>query len=141
MKASIDQRMYGYLIDLVPMAGISVGVYFMLPTARHALQMSWPYVVGVYFLMRDITGASVGKRLLGLRVVDLKGGDAGYEGRMLRNAPIAVGPILQPFLGQLSAIVLLADIGFLLFRGERLGDRLARTAVITGRTKPSRTAV
>jgi uncharacterized RDD family membrane protein YckC len=125
-------RTAGYLIDILP-------TLLTIPFA-------WLPFIGIvlagvfltpYWLLRDITGASLGKLLLGLRVVGRDGRPATVGGRIIRNLPLALGPscMLVPFLGYIFAgpvagVVVLVEGVMLLSQGERLGDRLARTRVV-----------
>lgn len=88
----------------------------------------------VYSLMRDaLGGASLGKRLCGLRVVSIEtGAVSDLKAAVMRNVPGA-GAILAfffvPLLGQLAPLVepvaLLANS-----QRQRLGDRWAGTLVV-----------
>jgi uncharacterized RDD family membrane protein YckC len=125
-------RVAGYLIDVVP--AIVLGLFVMFPVLG-------PIIAGLllspYWLLRDISGASIGKLILGYKVV-LKGGQPASVGaRILRNLPLAVGPafLIIPFLGYLlgpavSCIAVLVEGILVLTGGERLGDKIAGTTVI-----------
>lgn len=125
-------RVASYVIDVlptflvlfvawIPVAGLMLAGLFLVP----------------YWLLRDVTGASLGKLLLGLKVVARNGHPATIGARVLRNLPIAVGPVfaLIPVLGYalvgpVSFIIILIEAIMLLSQGERLGDRLANTTVL-----------
>jgi uncharacterized RDD family membrane protein YckC len=84
-----------------------------------------------------IQGSSLGKRLLGLKVVRQDASSADTQQRILRNITLVPGPLLALIpLGGLFTVpaiaicLLLVEIGFLLVRHERLGDRIAGTMVI-----------
>ena len=127
--------------------GIRVAGYFIdvLPTLL-VIFVAWIPIMGLifaglilvpYWLLRDITGASLGKLLLGLKVVGRDGRPASTGARILRNLPIAVGPMcmLIPVLGYIltgpvAGIMVLTEAVMLLTQGERLGDRLAGTTVV-----------
>jgi uncharacterized RDD family membrane protein YckC len=125
-------RVAGYLIDV-------------LPTLLLAL-VAWIPIVGIifmglvlvpYWLLRDVTGGSLGKLLLGLKVVARDGSPATVGARILRNVPLILGPAcaIVPFLGYIftipvSGTVILIEGIMLLSQGERLGDRLAKTIVV-----------
>lgn len=131
---------------------IRVAAYFIdgLPTLL-LLLFAWIPVFGLilaglvsvpYWLLRDITGASLGKRLLGLRVVRPDRQPASTGSRILRNLPLALPgvcmliPVLGYFLfGPATFVVILVE-GIMLFsQGERAGDRMAGTVVL--RVAPS----
>src|SRR6266849_5487997 len=86
IAASKGQRAGAYIIDVIP-----------------------PLIVGFslapYWLLRDITGASIGKLLLSLRVVAKDGQEASVGKRILRNLPLAIGPslLIIPLLGYIIA--------------------------------------
>ena len=127
--------------------GIRVAGYFIdvLPTLL-VIFVAWIPIMGLifaglilvpYWLLRDITGASLGKLLLGLKVVARDGQPATVGARVLRNLPIAIGPMcmLIPVLGYIltgpvAGIMVLTEAVMLLTQGERLGDRLAGTTVV-----------
>jgi len=95
------------------------------------------FVLLAYWLLRDITGASLGKLVLGLVVVKKDGTPSGTKERILRNLPLAIGPamLIIPLAGYVIApsvagIIVLTEIVLLLAKQERLGDMLAGTTVI-----------
>ena len=130
--ASRGIRAAGYLIDVIP--ACILGLFGMIP------------IIGViiagllllpYWLLRDITGRSLAKMLLGLEVVKKDGSPASMGARILRNLPIAIGPafLIIPLLGYFIAPIvavplMLTEMIMLLTQGYRLGDRLAGTTVV-----------
>jgi uncharacterized RDD family membrane protein YckC len=122
----------GYFLDLLPtLLVLLVGwipiIGFMLAGA---------FLVP-YWLLRDITGGSLGKLVLGLRVVRKDGLPASAGARAIRNVPLIFGPLcmLVPILGYIFAIpiamiVVFVEAIMLLSQGDRLGDRLAGTTVV-----------
>lgn len=131
--ASKGERAGTYLIDLIP--AVIVGFIFgWIPIVG---PMIAGFILACYWLLRDITGGSIGKLLLGLRVVGKNGEEAKFSQRILRNVTIAAGPALLiiPLVGPfvalpITAILILVEIVLVLSQGERLGDRIAGTAVI-----------
>jgi uncharacterized RDD family membrane protein YckC len=94
-------------------------------------------LLGPYWLLRDIGGASLGKLALGMRVVSQNGQPASKGARVLRNLPLIAAPLcmLIPILGYVlvlpvGAIVLLVEGIMLLSQGSRLGDKMAGTVVV-----------
>ena len=65
-------RFLGYLIDLVPTVSVSVPLFWLPIWCGRIVGVA---VLG-WWLLRDVGGASLGKRLLHLRVVDAGGGPA-----------------------------------------------------------------
>ncbi len=98
----------------------------------------------LYILISDglFDGRSIGKRLMGLRVVSsMHGGSCTIKESIMRNAPFGAGLLLYklPLIGW-GFIVGIFAVEFLILLGSkdqmRLGDELARTLVIEG-TQPS----
>jgi uncharacterized RDD family membrane protein YckC len=129
--ASPGIRAAGYLIDLIP--ACILALFGMIP-------LLGPIIAGLlllpYWLMRDITGRSLAKMLLGLVVVNKDGSPAPIGARILRNLPLAIGPglLIIPLLGYVLApvvafLLVCTEIVMLLTQGNRLGDRLAGTTV------------
>ncbi len=125
-------RVAAYLIDVLPT--LLVGLFGLIPLIG---LMIVGFFLLPYWLLRDITGGSLGKLLLGLRVVAATGGPSSAGQRIVRNLPLVVAPGLMmiPLLGYLLAIpagliVVVAEAIVLLTQGNHLGDRLAGTTVI-----------
>lgn len=140
MKAEPVMRLGSWIIDVVGLIVclIPVIVVGLIPFVGWLIALlGIPAVAVAYHLLRDIQGASLGKHLLGMRVVSKTGGEATNGQRVLRNilfaVPVAcmilpiIGHIIGAFLG--FAITVTEAI-MLLSTGERLGDKLANTVVI-----------
>jgi uncharacterized RDD family membrane protein YckC len=132
-RASVGERAGSYLIDLIPafLMGAALG---WIPIIGAILL---GFVLGAYWLFRDVLGASLGKLLLGLRIDGPGGDSAGIGRRVLRNLPIAFGPALLviPVFGYVIAptvafLIILTEVIMLATQKERLGDRLAGTTVV-----------
>ncbi len=129
LAASQGSRVLAWIIDVIPalVLGIVVG---------------WVPILGgivlvAYWLLRDITSASLGKLALGLRVVAKNGTPAEQGARVLRNLPLAIGPafMIIPLAGLalgpvIALIVNFIEGVFVLAQGERLGDKIAGTMVV-----------
>lgn len=125
-------RVVGYLIDVLP--AILIGLLGLIPVVGGVLAGLF---LTPYWLLRDIGGASLGKVVLGMAVMQKDGGPARPGARIVRNIPLAIGPLLLiiPLLGYILAppvsfIVLIIEAIMLLTQGERLGDKLAGTVVV-----------
>jgi uncharacterized RDD family membrane protein YckC len=104
-----------------------------LPLSRTVLAAGLGFIVftivqGLFLL----SGQTIGKRLLGLRMVDVQSGEPAPIGRLLgmRYLPLSLAsliPIVGPFLGLVDALFI--------FRGDRrcFHDHLASTRVIADR--------
>ena len=81
------------------------------------------FIIFAYFiLMEAYVGWTVGKRILGMRVVDGTGNKIGFSKALIRN--------LLRFVDGLPALNILGII-LIAFspRGQRFGDRVAKTFV------------
>jgi len=130
--ASPGIRAAGYLIDLIP--ACMLGLFGMIPLLGAIIA---GLLLLPYWLLRDITGRSLAKMLLGLAVVNKDGSPATTGARILRNVPIAIGPglLIIPLLGYVLApifafLLISTEVVMLLTQRNRLGDRLAGTTVI-----------
>ena len=90
-----------------------------------------------YLLLRDSHGASLGKRLMGLRVIGKDGQLASRNALILRNLFFALPYLLHfiPYLGIVLTILFWVPVCFIegfcaLLKGERIGDMLAGTRVV-----------
>ena len=120
-------RIAAFLVDTVTMsilliAPASVVSYTLawLGSPR-SVQIVWFVVLGILILailLRDgYRGRSIGKRLLGLRLVTPRGDGCGFGRSIVRNLPLVIPPWM-----------LLEGVLVLLGR-NRTGDRIARTVV------------
>jgi len=131
-RASNGQRIGGYLLDVLVV--MPIALINLIPILGQVL---WGIFGGCYWLLRDITGNSAGKMMLGLKVISKDGSQATASQRILRNAPLAAGMFLFviPIVGVaiapfISLPLVLIEIIMLLANGERLGDKLAGTMVV-----------
>jgi uncharacterized RDD family membrane protein YckC len=137
-KAGFLNRLIARAIDLI----IVVALYEIIPKVG--------YFAGItYLLIADglFEGRSIGKILMGLKVVARNSGDTvavcGIRESIFRNFPFAIGYILFgifkaiPVIGWIISFVIVAVI--LLFEGlvmigseegMRLGDEIAKTQVV-----------
>ena len=136
-KAQVSFRVLAKFIDLL--LGVFLAIILRYPLG--------PLVGFLYTLLGDALvfspfyGQSLGKKLVGLRVIDLTTGKSTLHWRQsfLRNLPIGVVTFfgMIPFWGWLVAIFLgfpliTLEIYFMAknTKGQRFGDILARTQVI-----------
>ena len=126
-------RIAAYLIDVIPAVVVGAAAGW-IPIAGRAIA---GFLLLAYWLLRDVTGSSLGKAVIGLQVVEDDGSPSAAMARILRNVPIAIGPatMLVPSAGYATAlpiagILILAEAVFLLAMKERLGDMLAGTRVV-----------
>jgi uncharacterized RDD family membrane protein YckC len=77
---------------------------------------------GYYIFAEAFYGQTVGKRIVGIRVVDEDGGQVGFGAAVVRNLLRLVDGLFFYLVGALFA--------FSSPRGQRLGDRAARTVVV-----------
>jgi uncharacterized RDD family membrane protein YckC len=126
--ATTGQRLVTYLVDVIPA--------IILAVLTGWIPIIGGVVLASYWLLRDVTGASLGKLLLGLRVRKRDGSEIDAGSRVLRNVTIALGPslLIIPLLGYalappVACVLILIETIMLLTQGERLGDKFAGTAV------------
>jgi uncharacterized RDD family membrane protein YckC len=132
--AGFVSRLIAGAIDIIVIAAVLTGANWFLTTAEElmrpwsqtdlsaALVAAAPVIVVAYFVVLwRLTGQTVGKRLLGLRVVAIDGGRITVGRAIVRVAGYVV-----------SAVPLYAGYLQILFDPQRraLHDRLSRTAVI-----------
>jgi uncharacterized RDD family membrane protein YckC len=132
VKNPTSRRFGAYAIDMALFFGIAfIADEFGDPNSSAVFLLG---VMAVYFLFRDIAGASLGKLILGLRVVGSPGA------RVVRNITVAAGPSLLAsgrtgLAGTVANLIFFAECLSLLLRGYRFGDRLAGTVVVIARSQ------
>ncbi|MEO8378932.1 MAG: RDD family protein [Acidobacteriota bacterium] len=120
-------RIAAFLVD-----ALSISIVLVLPASAisygmtwtgspKGIQLVWWGALGVLMLamlLRDgFHGRSIGKHLLGLRLVTPRGEGIGYFRSLIRNLPLVI-----PGWNLLELILVLAG-------SRRTGDRIARTNV------------
>jgi len=120
-------RIAAFLVDALSMALVlilpaSLISYAMTwTTTPKGIQLVWWAALGVLMismLLRDgFRGRSMGKQLLGLRLLTPHGEGCGYGRSLVRNLPLLIPP-----WNLLEVILVLAG-------KPRTGDRIARTTV------------
>lgn len=120
-------RIAAFLVDALSISIIlilpaSLVSYAMTWTANpRGIQLVWWVALGILMiaiLLRDgFRGRSLGKQVLGLRLVTPRGEGCGYGRSILRNLPLLI-----PGLNVLEVLLVL-------FGTARTGDRIARTTV------------
>ncbi|MDI6638287.1 MAG: RDD family protein [Bacillota bacterium] len=130
VAALIDGVIAGILTVVIPILGGLLGAAYTL--TKDAL---------MFQLTKDAQwkNRSVGKKVMGLQVVNLGGGDVDMTISLKRNVTLAIGSLLAaiPLLGLLVApliggVLALIEIVLVLTdaAGRRLGDKWANTQVI-----------
>lgn len=110
------------LIALILILPATIVSYGMTWTATpKGIQLVWWTALGILIfalLIRDgIRGRSIGKHLLGLRLVTGSGKPCGYFRSIVRNLPLIV-PLWN-----------VVELVMVVFGSSRTGDRIARTLV------------
>jgi len=120
-------RIAAFLVD-----ALSISIVLVLPASAvsygmtwasrpRAIQMVWWSALGILMLamlFRDgFRGRSIGKQLLGLRLLTPRGEGCGYIRSLVRNIPL-----ILPVWNVLEVLLVL-------FGRPRTGDRIARTSV------------
>lgn len=134
VSSDIGLRLAACLIDAVP-AIVMLVLFGWIPIAGPMLA---GLLLTVYWLLRDISGRSLGKLALGLVVVKRDGQPSEIKDRILRNLTLVIGPVLLilPFVGMVlgpavAGVMGVSELIVLIVKQERLGDMLAATAVFT----------
>jgi len=111
-----NKRVFAFLID-----GITFSLAFAaLTVLTPRLGGLWEYGLwSIYFLLRDVAGGSLGKRLTGLTIVDGTGQPASTGSLIARNVPVVI-----PFVVIAEYFVMKGASD-----GKRWGDRWAGTRV------------
>jgi uncharacterized RDD family membrane protein YckC len=120
-------RIAAFLVDAMSLALIlilpaSIISYAMTwTTTPKGIQLVWWAALGILIvavLFRDgFRGRSMGKQILGLRLLTPRGEGCGYGRSFVRNVPLVI-----PLWNLLEVILVLAG-------KPRTGDRIARTTV------------
>jgi uncharacterized RDD family membrane protein YckC len=134
-RPSFVRRISAQLVDIffISLSYFVVALLFSLldmnpylpgPDQYYFQQLFWGVVVGIgvfYFLVRDTGGASIGKRIMGLRVVKYDDYDrpANLVHSIARNITLLI-----PLLNILDVIYAFTDP-----KGRRVGDRFAGTVL------------
>lgn len=120
-------RIAAFLVD-----ALSISIILILPASAVSYGMTWTSspkgiqlvwwaalaVLMIAMLLRDgFRGRSVGKHLLGLRLITPRGDGCGYGRSLVRNVPLIV-----PGWNLIELVLVLAG-------KRRTGDRIARTSV------------
>lgn len=121
-------RVGAFLVDafsisvvlVLPASGVSYAMAWIGGSVK-GIQLVWWVALGILIiaiLLRDgVRGRSIGKHLLGLRVMTPRGDRCGYLRSIVRNLPL----VLPPW-NLLELILVLSG-------HQRTGDGLARTTV------------
>ena len=136
-RVSRGRRFGAYLIDAVVAAIIEA--IASVPGIGTAVTI----VLALFWLLRDINGASPGKTVCGLVVENRAGGPSTANQRIIRNLPFAVVvlPLVIPALGipvayTIQLVLVTVEALLVLANGDRLGDKLAGTKVVRRSSAP-----
>jgi hypothetical protein len=126
-RASLLLRTFAKVLDFI-----------LIAAAAEVVPKAGFYAGVLYLLISDglFEGRSIGKVLIGLRVISGAGDEpCSVKESIVRNAPLAAGLLLYklPWIGWIF-IIFVSFVEFLILLGSRegmrLGDELARTAVV-----------
>lgn len=111
-----NKRVFAFLIDSVTFSIAFAAATMLAPRIAGV----WEYGLwSIFFLLRDVAGGSLGKRLTGLTIVDATGQPASPGSLIFRNLPIVI-----PFVVLAEYFVMKGASD-----GKRWGDRWAGTRV------------
>ena len=138
-RAGVGRRFVALLVDQLAIFAVDVAVLALVGTALDwatawavvapALAIAWP--LAYFAAFEAATGATPGKRLLGLRVRAADGGPIGGRQALVRNLLRLVDGL--PLFYLVGAILIWSTP-----ERQRLGDRVAGTAVVRARGRGSR---
>lgn len=136
-KADLGTRFLAYLIDALVNVALSMLIFFLAFILGIASVSSKFYLIIVplllivisYSLFKDgmFDGQSIGKRTMGLMVVQLENNDpCDYKTSFVRNF-VSFFPSLIPYVGFLIEPMM----AIFAKNGQKIGDRAAKTQVIS----------
>lgn len=127
LKANLLHRTIARVIDIL----IALAFYRVIPSVGFWFGLVYLFIADGFW-----NGQSVGKKLLGLKVLKYSApGTVSFKESIVRNFPIIIGFFLFPipFIGWLFLTVVLV-LEFLMIlgsdQGRRIGDELAHTLVV-----------
>ncbi len=120
---SVGRRFVALLIDGV-LLGVVSSILFLLLHSVPALAEALVSIISIVYIfaMEATRGATVGKMLMGLRVVKLDGSPIGWSESIIRNLLRVIDGIAAYLVG---AILIWTSP-----QRQRLGDRVAKTVVV-----------
>jgi uncharacterized RDD family membrane protein YckC len=131
-RALDNRRVLALIVDWLVLAPV-VGVLAALTDSRDQLAvLSLAFALSYFFLAESLTGQTVGKALLGLRVVRLDGGRLDVRAVATRNVLLIVDGFFGYLVGTLFVICTK--------HRQRLGDLAAGTVVTRAAEHPHRPA-
>lgn len=104
--ARFSDRFVAYLLDTIPFGAGAAGTVWVLlgplakaptPELLALVGAAWVTVVFAYQLVGNLKGGTIGKRLLGLRVVARDGGPPGFRRSLIRAAIWLLGSTAGSF--------------------------------------------
>lgn len=136
-KANLLHRFIARFIDIL----IAIAFYTVIPTVGFWMGLTYIFIADGFW-----NGRSVGKKLLGLRVLNETSLTvASFKDSIIRNAPFAVGFFMLPipYIGWLFLALILTFESLMALgssHGKRIGDELAGTHVSDMPAPPGRVA-
>jgi uncharacterized RDD family membrane protein YckC len=132
--AGVGRRFVAVLVDFVVLTvviALAGGAYSTSDNGTHSVGVQaegwWPFLIflGYYVIFEALTGWTIGKLVMGLRVVDQNGDSISWGQALGRNLLRVVDAFLLYFV---AAIFVWSSS-----KRQRLGDRAANTFVIRAR--------
>ena len=127
-------RLAAGLIDALLIAAVFVMIGFAMRGAPlpPLFLVAGRLAIAAYLLLRDVTGASFGKRRKRLLVAAADGGRAAPGSLVLRNVTFAIAPLSAgiPVATLLAWVLVAAEVVLVALGRPRLGDLLAQTQVV-----------
>ena len=127
-------RLAAGVIDALLIAAVFVAFGFVMrgSTPSPLFLVLGRLAIAAFLLLRDLPGASPGKRRRRLQVVSATGAPAPAGSLVLRNVTLAVAPLSAgiPVAVQVAWLLVLAESVLAALGRARLGDLLAQTRVV-----------
>jgi uncharacterized RDD family membrane protein YckC len=141
--AGLRQRFWALLIDFLILSALFLAVtrlvkgVWIMRADDHLWSWGWLVtdplciaflivMLGYFVILEGFTGATIGKYLLGIKVVRGDGGRAGFGSSLIRNLLRIVDAL--PTLNILGVVLIATSV-----EKARLGDRAAGTRVVVVR--------
>lgn len=102
VAADFPVRLAARVIDVILVTAVAVGVGLVIGFGFDWLLIDSALILGYFVVLDVVAGATLGKRLLGLRVMGAGGGRPTWREAVIREAFVLLGSI--PFIGPILAL-------------------------------------
>lgn len=102
VAADLPVRLAARFIDVILVMAVTVSIGLVIGFGFDWLLLDSALIVGYFIVLDVVAGATLGKKLLGLRVMGARGGNPTWREAAIREAFILLGSI--PFIGPFLAL-------------------------------------